>query len=141
MSELDRFKGSTIPTLKFVQSSNIIGVSYKKETKTLYVLFKNKKAYEYFDVPDWEYEGLLNTKSPGSYLARRIKPQYPAKMSFVTNDYLVTDYKDCKLVITDIDEGRGYVLIDGEKHNLFDPSPTINKNGSDSIKSPEEEIR
>lgn len=127
MNDLNQFKDSSIPTLKFVQSSNIVGVSYEKETKTLYVLFGNKKAYMYLNVEDYDYEFLIKSPSVGAYLARHIKPKYPASFVFATKKYLVSDYKDCKLVLTDVDEGRGYALIDGVKHNLFDPGPKIEK--------------
>lgn len=125
VSDLNNFKGSLIPTLYFVQSSNVIGISYEKESKTLYILFGNKKAYKYLDVEEYDYEFLIKSPSIGSYLAKSIKPKYQVSEAYITSGYLVTDYKDCKIVITDLDDGRGYIYIDGEKHQLFDASPKI----------------
>lgn len=64
--------------MKAVSSSNIESVGYDKKTKALRIRFKDGSLYEYFDVPEHIYEGLLNPPdgSSGKYFHANIKGVY-----------------------------------------------------------------
>lgn len=59
-----------------VTSSNIASIGYDTNSQTLEVEFLNGGVYQYFDVPQHVYEGLMNADSHGQYLARNIKGIY-----------------------------------------------------------------
>lgn len=59
-----------------VSSSNIASVGYDVNSLTLEIEFLNGGAYQYFDVPEYIYEGLMNASSHGQYLAQNIKGVY-----------------------------------------------------------------
>jgi hypothetical protein len=59
-----------------VQSSNILSVGYDAGAGTLEVEFTSGSVYQYFDVPESEYEGLMNAGSKGRYFNRDIKDCY-----------------------------------------------------------------
>ncbi len=59
-----------------VQSSNIRSVGYDGGAETLEVEFTSGSVYQYFDVPESEYEGLMNAGSKGRYFNRNIKECY-----------------------------------------------------------------
>ena len=59
-----------------VVSSNIRSVGYEANTETLEVEFASGSVYQYFDVPESEYEGLMNAASKGKYFNRNIKDNY-----------------------------------------------------------------
>jgi len=135
MSDLDRFRGSLLPTLSYVQSSNVIGIGYDKVNEDLYVIFGNKKVYKYSGVEEETFNKLYDSRSKGKFLASTIKPNYKCDVAYKTDGYLITDYKETKIVITDLDDGRGYVYIDGEKHKLFDASPGVKDDEKSDNKS------
>ena len=58
--------------LKPVESSMIASAGYDPEDRTLVVLFNSGKAYEYYDVPPEEYEGLMEAESKGRYMRANI---------------------------------------------------------------------
>lgn len=58
-----------------VSSSNLESVGYDAETKTLRIKFHNG-LYEYYNVPESIYIGLLNSGSKGRYHAAYIKNSY-----------------------------------------------------------------
>lgn len=60
-----------------VQSSNLMDVEYLPGNHILTILFKNASTYRYRDVPEVKWQGLINAKSPGSYLAAEIKDKFP----------------------------------------------------------------
>jgi hypothetical protein len=66
-----------IPEMIPVSSSNVASVGYEAATQTVYVQFKNNSLYAYKNVPEGEYQGLLNAPSVGSYLHRNYKNVYP----------------------------------------------------------------
>jgi hypothetical protein len=66
---------STIEMNK-VESSNVAEVGYDEESATLQVTFNNGSSYQYFDVPEQLFEGLLHADSVGEYLAAQIKGSY-----------------------------------------------------------------
>ena len=59
-----------------VESSNISGVAYNDETRTLYVTFKNGSRYFYQGVPPTVHEALINAPSKGRYLNTEIIGRY-----------------------------------------------------------------
>ena len=66
-----------MPQMTPVSSSNVAEVGYDEETQEVYVRFLNGSLYVYKGVPKFEYEGLLNAPSVGSYLHRNFKNVYP----------------------------------------------------------------
>lgn len=60
-----------------VSSSNVDSVGYDEEQKILYVRFLDGSLYVYKGVNTYEYDGLLNAPSVGSYLHRNIRNVYP----------------------------------------------------------------
>jgi len=59
-----------------VTSSNIASVGYDPNTMTLEVEFTNGSVYQYFDVPETEYQNLMGASSVGTYLNQNIKASY-----------------------------------------------------------------
>jgi hypothetical protein len=59
-----------------VQSSNVASVGYDSDTLTLEVEFTNGSVYQYFDVPEVEYQNLIGAASIGSCLNQNIKNNY-----------------------------------------------------------------
>lgn len=59
-----------------VSSSNVAAVGYDESSEILQVTFNNGTTYQYFDVPERLYEGLLHAGSVGGYLAAQIKGSY-----------------------------------------------------------------
>ncbi len=57
-----------------IVSSTIKAVGY--EDSTLTVEFNTGAMYKYYSVPAKVYKELLESPSPGSYLASKIKPVY-----------------------------------------------------------------
>ncbi len=66
-----------LPEMQSVSSSNVAQVGYVEENQEVYVRFLNGSLYIYKGVPQFEYEGLLNAPSVGSYLHRNYKNVYP----------------------------------------------------------------
>jgi hypothetical protein len=62
-----------------VSSSNLASVGYDEATKTLEVEFKKGSTYQYEDVPQSEYERLMDAESVGSYFASNIKDRYTCR--------------------------------------------------------------
>lgn len=58
---------------KPVQSSNISSIGYDENSSTLEVEFLNNTIYQYFDVPQHIYKGLMQADSQGQFLAHNIK--------------------------------------------------------------------
>lgn len=58
-----------------VSSSNLRRVGYDARTKKLIIEF-HSGAYEYSNVPEHIYNGLMNSSSKGSYHADYIKNSY-----------------------------------------------------------------
>ncbi len=59
-----------------VISSNVASVGYEQQSATLEVEFLDGAVYQYFDVPEAEFEGLRGAGSVGSYLNANIKGRY-----------------------------------------------------------------
>jgi len=60
----------------YVTSSNIRSVMYHEESSVLEIEFKDGSAYEYFDVPTYEYDGLIAADSKGKYANQNIYKRY-----------------------------------------------------------------
>lgn len=59
-----------------VSSSNVDSVGYDNDSSLLYVRFTSGALYTYVSVPIFEFEGLINAPSIGTYLNRNIKGAY-----------------------------------------------------------------
>lgn len=59
-----------------VTSSNIASIGYDADSQTLEIEFLNGGVYQYFDVPEYVHEELMNASSHGQYLAQNIKGVY-----------------------------------------------------------------
>jgi hypothetical protein len=60
-----------------VSSSNLASVGYNPETETLEVEFaKTGRVYEYYNVPQFMYDRLLNASSIGTFFNVEIKNSY-----------------------------------------------------------------
>ncbi|HXQ71216.1 MAG TPA: KTSC domain-containing protein [Pyrinomonadaceae bacterium] len=59
---------------KFVplDSEMLVAVRYNEQTRHLDVIFRTGEKYRYLDVPPLEHVGLMNAKSKGQYMHRRI---------------------------------------------------------------------
>ena len=59
-----------------VTSSNLASVGYDPNSLTLEVEFKNGSVYQYFDVPDHTFQGLMRASSKGTFFNAHIKYSY-----------------------------------------------------------------
>jgi hypothetical protein len=59
-----------------VTSSNVASVGYDPKSMTLEVEFTNGSIYQYFDVPEGEFQNLISAESVGRYLNQTIKNNY-----------------------------------------------------------------
>ncbi len=59
-----------------VNSTNITAVGYDPDSAVLCIEFKDGSAYEYFDVPQHEYDGLMSAESQGKYANQNIYKRY-----------------------------------------------------------------
>ncbi len=59
-----------------VQSSNLASVGYDSRTQTLEIQFQNGRVYQYFDVAQDVYSGLMKAASHGRYFLANIKGMY-----------------------------------------------------------------
>ena len=50
-----------------VSSSNIAAIGYDAERATLIIQFNSGRTYEYYNVPEYEYNNLMNASSKGQY--------------------------------------------------------------------------
>jgi len=58
-----------------VESSNLVSVGYDEGASILEIEFTGA-VYQYFDVPLYVYEELMNSDSKGSYLHINVKSTY-----------------------------------------------------------------
>ena len=59
-----------------VQSSNINAIGYDEGSETLQIEFINGGMYQYFDVPQHVFDGIMNADSKGKFLHSNIKGAY-----------------------------------------------------------------
>ena len=57
-------------------SSTIRSAGYDPQTMTMEVVFVNENIYQYFDVPEHIFQGLLTAPSAGIYLNAVVKGAY-----------------------------------------------------------------
>jgi hypothetical protein len=63
----------------FVGSSAIRAVGYDARTRVLTIQFTSLQVYEYLDVPESEYHGLLSAESKGRYFSHNIRDHFEAR--------------------------------------------------------------
>lgn len=59
-----------------VESASVRSVGYSTSSRTLEVEFVNGSVYQYFDVPQPTYAGLLAAPSIGNFVNTQVKPYY-----------------------------------------------------------------
>lgn len=59
-----------------VESSNLASIGYDAAKQILEIEFNHGGIYQYFDVPEEEYEELMSANSNGSYFVHNIKDVY-----------------------------------------------------------------
>ena len=59
-----------------VSSSNLASVGYDPGSETLEVEFNNGRVYQYYNVPQFMYERLMEAGSIGTFLNSQIKGAY-----------------------------------------------------------------
>ncbi len=59
-----------------VESSTIESIGYDRSQQILEFEFKHESIYQYYGVPEYEYNGLMGAESKGEYLAEHIKGTY-----------------------------------------------------------------
>lgn len=59
-----------------VSSSHLTSVGYDSARSTLEIEFSDGSVYQYFDVPSYEHEGLMQASSHGKYLHAHIRDRY-----------------------------------------------------------------
>ncbi len=58
---------------KNVNSSNLRSIGYESSTRTLEIEFNHSGVYQYYNVPQDIYDGLINASSHGQYFDINIK--------------------------------------------------------------------
>ena len=59
-----------------VTSSNLVSVGYEINSSTLEIEFRNGAVYQYFDVPESEWQSLMQATSHGTYFSAYIRYKY-----------------------------------------------------------------
>lgn len=59
--------------MHLVDSSNVSAIGYDEDSQTLQVEFNSGATYQYFDVPQQVFEGMLDAGSVGQYLNQHVK--------------------------------------------------------------------
>lgn len=62
-----------------VDSSNINSIWYSKSNLILEIEFSNNSIYNYLNVPESEYNGIMSADSKWKYLHQNIKSVYTCK--------------------------------------------------------------
>lgn len=58
---------------QYVASTNIASIGYDSLSMILEIEFLNGSIYQYYDVPQYLYEGLMNANSHGKFFDANIK--------------------------------------------------------------------
>lgn len=61
---------------QYVTSSNFRSVGYDLNSKTLEIEFNDGAIYQYYNVPQYEYDGLMSAASKGKYASQNIYKKY-----------------------------------------------------------------
>jgi len=59
-----------------ISSSTIRSAGYDHQTMIMEVAFVNETIYQYFDVPEYVFQGLLSAPSAGTYFNTFVKGTY-----------------------------------------------------------------
>jgi hypothetical protein len=59
-----------------VNSRTISRIGYEENTGLLRIEFLDGAEYEYYDVPQYEYDGLMSASSQGKYAHQNIYKKY-----------------------------------------------------------------
>ncbi len=59
-----------------VNSSNLVSVGYNPDSETLEIEFKSSGVYEYYNVPKFMYDRLMEAGSIGTFFNAEIKNSY-----------------------------------------------------------------
>lgn len=59
-----------------VTSSNLVSVGYDPKSLTLEVEFHGGSVYQYFDIPEFEHQELMQAGSHGIYFNANIRNDY-----------------------------------------------------------------
>ena len=59
-----------------VNSSNLVSVGYESTSLTLKIEFHGGSVYQYFDVPEYEVQELMQAESHGKYFNANIRDDY-----------------------------------------------------------------
>ncbi len=59
-----------------VSSSNLASVGYNPDNETLEVEFRNGTIYEYYNVPQFMHERLMQAASVGTFFNAELKNNY-----------------------------------------------------------------
>ncbi|MER7708687.1 KTSC domain-containing protein [Kitasatospora sp. NPDC097605] len=62
--------------LEPVRSSNLRAVGYDESTELLRIEFLGGDLYEYFEVPEGIYRGLMSARSHGRFFSSTIRGKY-----------------------------------------------------------------
>ena len=68
-----------MPLACTTESSVIAAVAYDSDRQRLQLVFRDGRAYTYFDVPPHLYDALLDASSKGGYFNRNIRGQFGYK--------------------------------------------------------------
>jgi hypothetical protein len=73
-----RFIGDDLMTIRTEQlrSTALASATYDDENATLSITFVNGSTYDYHDVPQEIFDGLVDASSPGQYWHSSIKDVY-----------------------------------------------------------------
>ena len=59
-----------------VSSSVLASVGYDATSLTLEIEFHDGSVYQYYDVPEFEHQGLMQATSHGKYFLTSVKDRY-----------------------------------------------------------------
>jgi KTSC domain len=62
--------------LQAVTSEMLIAAGYDQKSRILEVIFNGGDRYQYKEVPEFEYEGLMSAESIGQYMHKHIIGHY-----------------------------------------------------------------
>jgi len=59
-----------------IKSAHFVDVDYDREQKILTITFKGDVVYQYSEVPENVYRGLITAESKGIYFSEHIRDKY-----------------------------------------------------------------
>jgi hypothetical protein len=64
---------------KPIESTNLWSVGYDPDAHVLEIEFRGGNVYQYRDVPEAVYQGLVEASSAGGFFYAHIRNEYPAE--------------------------------------------------------------